>query len=261
MSDPYRVIVTGDRHWYCESLAYKVVRGIVAKHGPEVVIVEGGAEGVDWAFHVAADGCGVATERFEADWKTLGKRAGPSRNADMVAAGADLCIAVHPNLAASKGTRDCVRQAFAAGIPVWLIETEDCKPIRLSSMDVATETAEALGSGEAEVPGPDPDSLWGVIADEVERTNSAWMADHPDSPEVVRWEEAVLHLAHYARKARMHKLDLAKCGPNDLIGTLIEIGKNNFKRSHLEKELRSFMAEAVRVAKERKRPKRTRGPR
>ena len=44
----------------------------------------------------------------------------------MVEAGADLCIALHHSIETSKGTKDCVRQALAAGIglpvaagPLW----------------------------------------------------------------------------------------------------------------------------------------------
>jgi hypothetical protein len=291
MDRQYRVIVTGDRHWYCEALAYRVVKGLKAKHGPGVVILEGGAGGVDWAFHVAANGCEVATQRFNADWDRFGHGAGPMRNRAMVEAGADICIAVHRNLAGSKGTKDCVRQSLKAGIPVWLIESEDGKPIRLGPEYVAptpadeeaegptsTEAFDQLRAKAAEMFSPEElpevakdheaelleapgDNLWGLIATEVDRANSAWAADHPDAPEVVRWEEAVMHLAHYTKGARMHKLDLMKCGPHEVIGTLIEVGKNKFKRSHIEKELKSFMAKAVQVAKKRAKPRRTRGPR
>jgi hypothetical protein len=59
-----------------------------------------------------------------ADWKGLGNIAGPERNREMVEAGADLCIALHRSIETSKGTKDCVRQALAAGIPVWLVEDE-----------------------------------------------------------------------------------------------------------------------------------------
>ncbi len=34
---------------------------------------------------------------------------------------ADLCIALQRSLATSKGTKDCVRQALAARIPVYLV--------------------------------------------------------------------------------------------------------------------------------------------
>ena len=53
-----------------------------------------------------------------------------------VQAGADLCIALHRRLEASKGTKDCVRQALAAGIPVYLIEDDRAIPRRVRADDV-----------------------------------------------------------------------------------------------------------------------------
>jgi hypothetical protein len=61
---------------------------------------------------------------------------GPMRNATMVAAGADMCIALHRFLRGSKGTKDCARQAIQAGIPTYLIDSADAKPKRLSADDV-----------------------------------------------------------------------------------------------------------------------------
>ena len=49
---------------------------------------------------------------------------GPARNREMVKAGADLCLAFHRSLATSKGTKDCARQALAAGIPTYLIDSD-----------------------------------------------------------------------------------------------------------------------------------------
>jgi hypothetical protein len=69
------------------------------------------------------------------DWKGLGNVAGPTRNREMVQAGADLCIALHRSLASSKGTKDCVRKALAAGIDVWLIEDEQLVPKRVQAGD------------------------------------------------------------------------------------------------------------------------------
>jgi ABC-type sugar transport system substrate-binding protein len=57
----------------------------------------------------------------------------------MIAKGADLCVAVHKSLAKSKSTKDCVRQAIAAGIPVWLIDTDDGEPKRLAADDPRLE--------------------------------------------------------------------------------------------------------------------------
>ena len=65
----------------------------------------------------------------------LGNLALPVRNKEMVDAGADLCIALHRTLATSKGTKNCVRQALAAGIPVYLIEDEQARPKRITLRD------------------------------------------------------------------------------------------------------------------------------
>jgi hypothetical protein len=61
--------------------------------------------------------------------------AGPKRNQEMVQAGADLCVALHRSIEASKGTKDCVRQAMAAGIPTYLIADEQGVPKRVQADD------------------------------------------------------------------------------------------------------------------------------
>ena len=54
----------------------------------------------------------------------------------MVEAGADLCIALHRSIETSKRTKDCVRQALAAGIRFWLVEDERAIPRRTRADDV-----------------------------------------------------------------------------------------------------------------------------
>jgi hypothetical protein len=39
----------------------------------------------------------------------------------------------------SKGTRDCCRQAIAAGIPTWLIDSEEGEPKRVARYDPRME--------------------------------------------------------------------------------------------------------------------------
>jgi hypothetical protein len=131
-----RVIITGDRGWDCDELARRVVRRLVARYSRKsLTIIHGSASGVDMSFQFAATVCGVAREQYPADWATHGKSAGPKRNAAMVSKGAGLCIAVHRFLMNSKGTKDCVRQALAAGIPTWLIDSDDGEPARLAPDD------------------------------------------------------------------------------------------------------------------------------
>jgi len=78
---------------------------------------------------------GITVEPHVADRKGLGNIAGPARNREMVESGADLCIALHRTLETSRGTRDCIKQALAAGIPVWLIDGDEAVPRRIGAND------------------------------------------------------------------------------------------------------------------------------
>jgi YspA, cpYpsA-related SLOG family len=130
-----RILITGDRHWRCDDLAEQVLNRLLAWYGPELVVVHGGAAGIDQSFSVAGEALGLNVEPHLADWKGLGNVAGPARNREMVEAGADLCIALHRTLATSKGTKDCICQALAAGIPVYLIEDDGAIPRSVQADD------------------------------------------------------------------------------------------------------------------------------
>lgn len=137
-----RILVTGDRFWNCHKLAADVLRRLVARYGPDLVIVHGAATGVDESFDTAARGLGIPTEPHpvtDEDWKRLGKRAGPLRNKRMIETGADLCIAVHRFVFNSKGTKDCARQAIQAGILTYLIDSDAAVPKRLTAEDPRLE--------------------------------------------------------------------------------------------------------------------------
>lgn len=127
-----RVLITGDRNWECLGLAERVVNRLLARYGPGLVVVHGAATGVDASFAEACEALGVDHEPHPARWDELGPRAGPVRNAEMVALGAGLCVAVHKTFAFSRGTRDCARRAIAAGIPTYLIDAEAAEPRRIT---------------------------------------------------------------------------------------------------------------------------------
>jgi hypothetical protein len=126
-----RVLVSGDRHWNCADLARRVVTRLVERYGADLIVVHGDARGVDSAFAAACRARGVAHEPHPARWDDVGKSAGPMRNQEMIAAGSDFVIAVHRNLAYSRGTRDLVQRALATGIPVYLIDRDDGEPRRI----------------------------------------------------------------------------------------------------------------------------------
>jgi hypothetical protein len=61
--------------------------------------------------------------------------AGPIRNAEMAAAGAERCLAFHRAISSSNGTKDCARRAIESGIPTYLISSVSAKPKRLQDED------------------------------------------------------------------------------------------------------------------------------
>lgn len=118
-----RILITGSRDWTDRAAiaaALIKVHVYAAIEPAKVTVVHGDARGAD---RIAADlahqfGCNV--EAHPADWDRHGKGAGPRRNAEMVAAGADVCLAFP--IGASPGTRGCIRLAKQAGIPVTVHE-------------------------------------------------------------------------------------------------------------------------------------------
>lgn len=118
----FRVLVTGSRKTtdaqaaHIRAVLLRTCFALIANQRP-VVIVQGECPygGVDlvarrWAETTA----GVAFEAHPADWKRHGKAAGMLRNSEMVAAGADICLAFPaPD---SRGTWDCLTKAAKAGI-------------------------------------------------------------------------------------------------------------------------------------------------
>jgi hypothetical protein len=112
-----RILVCGDRNW----TDYEMVLSALVELRPTVVI-EGGARGADACAKLAAGLLGIDTLSFPADWKTLGKAAGPIRNQRMLDVGKpDLVVAFHDDLGRSKGTNDMLARAERANIPTRLI--------------------------------------------------------------------------------------------------------------------------------------------
>jgi hypothetical protein len=67
----------------------------------------------------------IPAERHPAQWDQFGKGAGFRRNQEMVDLGADICLAFIVNgPGKSRGTRDCVRRAVSADIPVRMFYPE-----------------------------------------------------------------------------------------------------------------------------------------
>jgi SLOG family YspA-like protein len=116
----YRVLVTGSREWDdMQELRYALIHA-TALRLDSVVIVHGACPtGADAMAAEWARDYGIRAEAHPPDWERHGRKAaGPRRNAEMVALGADLCLAFYKQGAGNKGTDHCASLAGKAGIPV-----------------------------------------------------------------------------------------------------------------------------------------------
>jgi hypothetical protein len=109
-----KTIIAGSRH---TRLSVRELDAIVADAGFDVTeVVCGCADGVDKSGERWAKARGKLVRHFPADW-SLGKRAGPLRNSQMVEH-AEALIAI-PAID-SRGTWDVVKKAEARGLKVYV---------------------------------------------------------------------------------------------------------------------------------------------
>lgn len=115
-----RVLVTGSRAWTDAAVVRTALTEAWRAAGQPLVVVHGGcptgADAIAAAWVAEHEFAGMAAEVHRADWARHGRAAGPIRNAAMVAAGADVCLAFPAG--PSRGTRGCVELAKQAGITV-----------------------------------------------------------------------------------------------------------------------------------------------
>lgn len=125
-----RVVVAGSRDIHDREL----VRSILSEQVPWSIetLVHGDAAGVDRLAKGWAKDNGIVAESHpipEWAWEKVGNRAGPMRNAHM-AEQSDALVAIWDG--SSRGTKNMIREAVGAGIPVkkfvvrdgWIEKTE-----------------------------------------------------------------------------------------------------------------------------------------
>jgi hypothetical protein len=114
-----RVLVTGSRDWVDKGRIWHELDQLWDLASGRLTLVHGDCPtGADAFADAWGDSRhGVKVERYPANWKKYGKAAGFRRNAEMVAAGADICFAFIRNQ--SKGATHTANLAEKAGIRVW----------------------------------------------------------------------------------------------------------------------------------------------
>jgi len=111
MREPEKVGIVGSIDFPTPELVEAYVAGLPAS----VTVVSGGAKGVDSWAEAAARERGLGVEVFHADWRGLGRRAGPIRNGQIVG-GSDRIVAFWDGH--SRGTLNTIVQAHRAGLEI-----------------------------------------------------------------------------------------------------------------------------------------------
>ena len=117
---PRRVAVVGSRYFRPLKAVTQYVMGLPA----DTVVISGGALGVDrWAIQIAKLRRLRWREHLvtQREWRQLGRKAGPIRNARIVS-DCDTLVAFWDG--ASPGTGNAIKQARAAGKPVTVIRMD-----------------------------------------------------------------------------------------------------------------------------------------
>ncbi len=109
-----RVLVCGGREYQDFGRVERFMENLLAEH-LSLMVITGCAPGADdyarrWARHRQ----GVSCQDFPADW-SRGPKAGPERNARMLAEGKPDLVVAFPG---GRGTADMVRRARKAGVEV-----------------------------------------------------------------------------------------------------------------------------------------------
>jgi len=122
----YKVLICGDRNYRSEypKVVKRVVRGLVKKHGKDLLLIEGGAPGVDSLVKIAGHQNDVHVAEIDALWKTRHHSAGPQRNKIMAQLEPDEVIGIHVNFDESTGTVDMLKKAEKLGIPTTRIRVK-----------------------------------------------------------------------------------------------------------------------------------------
>lgn len=120
-----KVLICGDRNWKASyaRIVNREVKALAEKYGiRNLLIIEGGAPGVDSLVKLSCLKHSVHCAEISALWKTRGKSAGPQRNQIMALLKPHEIIAIHDDIDSSVGTLGMIELANKMGKKPRLIE-------------------------------------------------------------------------------------------------------------------------------------------
>jgi len=86
------------------------------------IIIHGDAKGADFLARIWAKANSFSQEKYPANWKTHGKKAGPIRNQEMLDRGKPDVVVAFPG---DTGTADMISKAKKQGVPVVEVGADD----------------------------------------------------------------------------------------------------------------------------------------
>ena len=99
----------------------KFIESTLKEYPNGIIVIHGDCRGADKMAGVVAEKLGMEVIPFPAKWEKHGRSAGPIRNQQMLDEGKpDKVIAFHQDIDNSKGTKNMIKIAEKAGIPVEL---------------------------------------------------------------------------------------------------------------------------------------------
>ena len=116
-----RLLVFGGRYFEDAPLVHDLLDRFASKIGKPDVVIHGGARGADRIGAIWAGQNRIDVQLFSADWRRFKQRAGPERNARMLAEGRPTHAIGFPG---GKGSEDMAKRVQHVGIPLFLVTPE-----------------------------------------------------------------------------------------------------------------------------------------
>lgn len=125
-----KILISGDRNVESTTENVQYIQQVILKYKKQnenLSVLSGGCKGVDT---IAADICihlDIPVRIFMAQW-SLGRQAGPIRNARMLEENPDIIVAIHPCIMESRGTKDMINKGIKKKVPCHIYDMKSNEP-------------------------------------------------------------------------------------------------------------------------------------